>query len=272
MSDKTKKQAMKKVDKLVVNVGYPEGVWGNGVETANILAPEKGGDCLTNAIEYLKNGNKVKNPTNKVNKKAWPLAVTEVNAMYDCTRNSITIPAGILQEPFFYADGNLAENLGGIGATVAHEISHAFDNDGANYDAEGSYKNWWTSKDYKKMRKIQRKMVKYFGSFSMEGIPLDGEMTLPENIADLGAMECVMRLVPADQKSMEDFFVAYAKSWATKYSKESLENIMKNDEHAPDKLRVNAILSTTDAFYKTYGIVEGDGMYISPKDRVSIWH
>ncbi len=271
MSEKTKAGALKKLENLTMNVGYPNGEWGKDVLTCQLASPKEGGDLLTNVLEYMKNSGKTGEPSEFVNKEAWPLGVTEVNAMYDATKNSITIPAGILQPPFYTPDGDYASNLGGTGVTIGHEITHAFDNDGANYDERGNYRNWWTKKDYRQFKKLQKIMIKHFGALKINDLYIDGKLTLPENIADLGGMEVVVQLVPKDKESLRKFFESYARSWASKYTDTYIENLISDDEHAPDKIRVNAILGLTDEFYEAYDLKKGDKMYVPPKKRINIW-
>lgn len=271
MSKKTKEGALKKLDNMIVNVGYPDYYWGEDILTANIVSPTNGGDCLTNTLEYMKNGGVPQTPATKANKAQWPMSVAEVNAMYDPMNNSITFPAGILQEPFYKAGGDESMNLGSMGVTVAHEITHAFDNDGSNYDEIGNFRNWWTKADKKAYKKLQKKMIKYFNKYEINGMYVDGELTLPENIADLGGMDCVIEIVKAEKSEYKKFFESYSNSWAGKYSSNYLEALMTGDEHAPDKVRVNGILSNFDIFYRVYGITSKDGMYVPKNQRVHIW-
>lgn len=271
LSAKTKEAAIKKLEAITLNVGYPDGEWGNDIDTADIKAVEDGGDCLSNVIEYLRNGGKPDVPGELVDKSSWPLGVTEVNAMYSPLNNSVSIPAGILQPPFYYFGGDLAYNMGATGYTVGHEITHAFDNDGAKYDAGGNYKDWWTKADKKRYEAIQNKIIKYYNKYKVLGINVDGEMTLGENIADIGGMECALSLVPDDEESLKSFFEGYARGWASKYTKAMAKYYLKNDEHAPDSVRVNAVVSSMDRFYEVYDVKAGDKMYVSPKRRVHLW-
>lgn len=271
MGEETKEGALKKLDKMIVNVGYPDYPWGEDILTANIKSPANGGNCLENTLEYLKNAGIPTRPLMTANKAQWPLGVAEVNAMYDPVNNSITFPAGILQEPFYKEGGDESRNLGSMGVTVGHEITHAFDNEGSNYDEIGNYRNWWTKADKTAYKKLQRKLIKYFGKYKIRGLYVDGSLTLPENIADLGGMDCVIDLVKKDKEEYKKFFESYSYSWAGKYSYRYLTYQIASDVHAPDKIRVNAILSNYKEFYQTYGIKKDDGMYVPKDKRVHIW-
>lgn len=272
MSEQTKAEALKKLEKMNIKVGYPDGEWKSGLETCRLKGLDEGGNLLANFMEFMENGNVPDKPATTVDKESWGMSVTEVNAMYMPTENSITIPAGILQRPFYDPKADLATNLGGIGATIAHEITHAFDDQGALYNADGNYENWWTDEDYKAFEDLQTKVIKYFGKMTVDsGDKVDGELTLGENIADIGAMECVVDMVGDTEKEQKKFFESYAKSWASKYDEDVQKELLESDEHAPDKVRVNGILSSTDEFYDLYDVNKGDGMYIAPKERVSMW-
>ncbi len=275
LSSKTKNAALKKLDSITLNVGYPDGEWGNAIDTVDIKAVEDGGDCLSNVIAYLRDRAKPETPYEFADKSKWPLGVTEVNAMYSPLSNSVSIPAGILQPPFYLSgdDYDYAYNMGATGYTVAHEITHAFDNNGSKYDGKGNYKNWWTKTDKKRYKKLQNKMIKYYSKYKIHGINVDGELTLAENIADIGGLECVLSLIPNEEEdSLKTFFEGYARSWASKYTKETAKYILKNDEHAPDSVRVNGVVSSMDEFYEAYGVKKGDKMYIEPDKRVRLWN
>lgn len=273
MSEATKAEALKKLDNLKIKVGYPDGNWNVGLDSSRIRGASEGGNLLGNYVEFTENGYMPETPATNIDKEAWSMSVTEVNAIYAATENSITIPAAILQKPFYDPKASTEENLGGIGATVAHEISHAFDDEGALYDEQGNYENWWSEEDYKAFEKLQERVEKFYDGVDAGdgGKEVDGELTLGENIADLGAMECVVDMVKPDKKSREKLFESYAKSWASKYDEDTATDLLENDEHAPDKVRVNVILSMTDAFYETYGVKKGDKMYVPDKSRLALW-
>lgn len=198
----------------------------------------------------------------------------EVNACYIPNLNSVTITVASASEPFFYPDGDYYENLGMLGATIGHEMGHAFDSNCILYDENGVYNPSWISpEDTAALEERNEQAVRYFeDNFIIFGIyHVDGEMTLGENYADLGGLESIVN-IPETDEQRQIMFEAYARSWCMKLVDEALIGQIANDEHSPSWFRVNAMLSTLDAFYETYDVQEGDGMYIPPENRISRWH
>ena len=194
-----------------------------------------------------------------------------VNAYYSPDSNSITFLAGILQDPFYSPKASDAENLGRIGMVVAHEITHAFDDNGSQYDENGNIRNWWTDEDREKFMELSGKVVDYYGAMEVQGIPVNGTQTLSENIADLGAVSCITEIAENEGYDLKEMYTAYAGLWAQKIRDEALAANMAVNTHAQPKIRVNAVLSATDGFYEAFGIKEGDGMYVAPEERPKIW-
>ena len=196
-----------------------------------------------------------------------------VNAYYNPSGNEIVFPAGILQEPFYSSEADLATDMGGIGMVIAHEISHAFDSSGAMYDEKGNYKMWWTEEDLKNFRALAGKVADYYdGQEGFEGRFVNGEQTLGENIADLGSLSCITSIVGDDTDGLRALFTRFATIWASKYTDEAMIRRLNTDVHSPAKVRVNAVLRNTDAFYLAYPqLREGDKMYLAPEQRVGIW-
>jgi Predicted metalloendopeptidase len=196
-----------------------------------------------------------------------------VNAYYNPTGNEIVFPAAILQPPFFDAGADDAVNLGGIGMVIAHEVSHAFDSSGSLYDEKGNYHVWWTDEDRAKFKALADRVVAYYdGQDGYEGRHVNGAQTLNENIADLGALNCITAIAEEEGADLKLLFGSYATIWASKYTPESMIRRLNTDVHSPARVRVNGVLGSTDAFYRTYPeIKEGDGMYVAPEKRVKIW-
>lgn len=274
MGEETKSAAIKKLDNMTLKIGYPD-KWPNDYAKATITPVEKGGNLINNVISLTKaqnavNREKVRKP---VDKTEWGMTPQTVNAYYNPTGNEIVFPAAILQAPFYDAEKDYASNLGGIGTVIAHEVSHAFDSSGSLYDENGNYHVWWTSEDRAKFKQLADQVVAYYdGQEGYKGRHVNGAQTLNENIADLGSMACITSIVGDDAESLKLVFEQFATIWAAKYTPESMIRRLNTDVHSPAKVRVNAVLSATDAFYKAYPeIKEGDAMYVAPQKRVKIW-
>lgn len=196
------------------------------------------------------------------------------NACYDPALNNITITAAMMNAPFFDPDADYYTNLGGIGFTIAHEMGHAFDSNCIVFDSNGKYDPSWISQaDLDALTERNNKTVKYFeDNFTVFGVyHINGTNTLGENYADLGGMECILSLTNTNEQR-EALFTNYAVTWREKQLDTAVLNQLESDEHSPAVIRVNAILATLDEFYETYGVSEGDGMYIAPDKRISRWH
>ncbi len=274
MGEETKAAAIKKLENMTLKIGYPD-KWPNDYAKATITPIEKGGNLIDNVLSLMKAQNdvskeKVRKP---VDKTEWGMTPQTVNAYYNPTGNEIVFPAAILQAPFYDPDEDYASNLGGIGSVIAHEVSHAFDSSGSLYDEKGNYHVWWTNEDRAKFKQLADRVVAYYdGQEGYKGRHVNGAQTLNENIADLGSLAAITSIVGDDAESLKLLFKQYATIWTSKYTPESMIRRLNTDVHSPAKVRVNAVLSTTDAFYKAYQeIKEGDVMYVAPQKRVKIW-
>lgn len=197
-----------------------------------------------------------------------------LNACYNPSYNNINITVAIMLDPFFDLNADYYTNLGGLGMVVAHEMGHAFDSNCILFDENGMYDpSWISAEDYEKLISRNEEAVRYFeDNFTIFGVyHVDGEQTLGENYADLGAMECISSLASNDEER-KLLFTSFARIWSEKRVDSALIDQIDSDEHSPAIIRVNAILSTLDVFYETYDVTEGDGMYIAPEDRISRWH
>lgn len=182
------------------------------------------------------------------------------------------ILAGIIQSPFYSIDASAEENMGGIGTIIAHEITHAFDNRGSLFDANGNISNsWWTAEDMAAYEKLQQKTIDYYNGFQINNQNINGTLTLSENIADLGAVSCITEYAKNNNYNLQALYTAYGKMWAIKARPEYLANQLLIDIHSPGKIRANAVLSATDDFYTAFDIKETDGMYKPKEERPSIW-
>lgn len=274
MSETTKAKAIKKLDTMIVKIGYPD-KWDTTLDKVAIKTYDEGGSLFSNTFTvtkaYIDNTKaKLDKP---VDRTQWVTSVYTVNAFYNALNNEITFPAGILQAPFYDINAKPEENYGAIGMIIGHEISHAFDNNGSAYDENGNANNWWTEEDFKKFEEKNQKLIEFYNAIEIiPGVLNDGQLTLSENGADLGGMAASLQVV--SQMSNPDYkayFESNAEMWKSTTTKEFAAMLSKNDVHSANKVRVNRTIVNFQEFYDTYGIKPGDGMYIAPEDRVSIW-
>ena len=274
MSAETKAAAQNKLDKMKVIVGYDEtGVWPQDLYEFYYTPKNEGGIFINNILSAKKaNADYTfKNKNEPVRDDIVVEGPQTVNAFYSPSNNSIMILAGILQSPIYSIDASPEENAGGIGTIIAHEITHAFDNNGAKYDADGNFANWWQESDFQKFNELTEKVINYYNTYEIKGYPINGTLTLSENIADLGAVSCITEYALNKGYDLSKVYTAYGKMWATKKTDASEISAILNDTHSPAKIRVNAVLSAMDKFYEVFDIQIGNGMYKAPEERPSIW-
>jgi predicted metalloendopeptidase len=280
MTPETKQSAFKKLDAFIVKIGYPD-KWRDyagleitrGPYVLNVLAAD--------AFESRRSLAKLGKP---VDRSEWLMNVQEVNAYYEPTTNEICFPAGILQPPLFDPLADDACNYGGIGMVIGHEMTHGFDDQGCQYDAEGNLKNWWTEADKKAYEARQVLVVKQYGAYKvLPDLAINGELTLGENIGDLGGLKLAFA---AFQKSLEGkprpanidgfsaeqrFFLNYAQTWQSLMRPEFTRMIVNTDPHSPPRYRVIGPLSSLPEFYLAFGCTEKDPMWTPPERRPAIW-
>ena len=279
LSAATREQALLKLKKIRVRVGYPAG-W------RDYRALEiKPGDVVGNvmrarAFESARQFGKLTQP---VDTNEWEMTVPTVDAGYNPTTNSIEFPAGVLQPPLYDPAADDAYNYGSTGATIGHEISHAFDNRGSQYDGDGALRDWWTAQDHAAFKAKTDVLVKEFNAFEpVKGYHVNGALTLPENIADLAGLEIAYKAYLASLNGREApivdgwtgaqrFFLGYAQSFMGKRREELLIAQLASNPHAPEKDRVNGIAAHLDSFYSAFGVQPADKMYIAPDRRVELW-
>lgn len=274
MSDATKARAIEKLEAMTVNVGYPD-QWDDAMDAAEIRSASQGGSYFENALAMSRAARDaaVRTQNEPVDKGAWQMSAYTVNAYYDATANSINFPAAILQAPLYDVKADNTENLGGIGYVIAHEMTHAFDNNGAKFDAEGNAADWWTAEDYAAFQALCADAVAFYdGVESIPGVVCNGTLTLSENVADLGAVACITEAEGREARpDYQTLYEAAARTWRGSASREMSEYLSVMDVHAPDKLRGSRALQSCDAFYEAFDIQPGDGMYLPPEARVQIW-
>ncbi|RIV16929.1 M13 family metallopeptidase [Mycoplasmopsis gallopavonis] len=273
LSPATIEKARLKLSKLGVMVGYPEEIQGY-YDQYQIKSYEQGGtipsnifsilDALTayNYQEYLQ----------KTNEKLWSMSPARINAYFQPFFNHIVFPAAILSAPFYDINQGSSANYGGIGAVIAHEISHAFDNNGAQFDENGSLNSWWTPEDYQVFKEKTQKAIELFDGIETEVGKVNGQLTVSENIADIGGFSCALEAAKLEPDfDVKKFFENWARIWKILIKPEAAKRRLESDVHAPGKQRANVQLSNCDLFYETYNIQPQDKMYVAPEKRVKIW-
>ena len=266
LSNKTKKQAKIKLKNLKINIG-------NTTYTSTDYNLNKDISLIDNIIKISKIKKQEEIERLKKNNITPKLSQTTVNAYYNPSDNSINFPTASVN--LFDESDNYYKNLGSIGMIIAHEITHAFDYNGSKFDKSGNMNNWWTKKDKNKFNKLKKKVINYYNKYEvLDGEYLNGTKTVNENIADLGAVSCISNLAVSKKAStieLKAMYKSLAKLWFNKSNKEYQKMLLLQDNHSPAKYRVNATLSSTDIFYKTYNITIFNKMYISKKDRIKVW-
>ncbi|KOP80809.1 peptidase [Lysinibacillus sp. FJAT-14745] len=274
MSETTKAKAIKKLHTMIVKIGYPD-KWDTTLDQVAIKTYDEGGSLFSNT--YTVNKAYIDNAKAKlgklVDRTKWATSVYTVNAFYNTFNNEITFPAGILQAPFYDINAKPEANYGAIGMVIGHEISHAFDNNGSAYDENGNANNWWTEEDFKKFKEKNQELIEFYNEIEIiPGVLSDGQLTLSENVADLGGMAASLQVVSKmSNPDYKAYFESNAEIWKSTTTKEFAALLSKNDVHSAAKIRVNRTIVNFQQFYDTYGIKPGDGMYVAPEDRVSIW-
>lgn len=270
LADQTKEKAIKKLSTIEVKMGYPDEIkeiWSKLVfdEEDSYYAAL----CKICSIRKKDEFDKLYKP---VDRTRWVMPGHMVNACYNPSANDITFPAAILQKPFYSLEQSPSENLGGIGAVIGHEISHAFDNNGAKFDENGNLNNWWLDEDFKAFENLTKDMIEQFDGIEFHGGKVSGELTVSENIADNGGvgvtLEIMHTLKDADYKS---YFKNWARIWCMKAKEEYIQLLLANDVHSPTAVRANIPPRNFTEWYEAFDVTDQDQMYIAPEKRISIW-
>jgi putative endopeptidase len=284
MSDSTKKMALKKLDAFTVKIGYPD-KWKeySGMEVSADPATASYIDNVIDASHYTYM-KQVRKYGEEVDKQEWGMSPQTVNAYYNPLNNEIVFPAAILQPPFYNYKADAAVNFGGIGAVIGHEISHGFDDQGSRFDAEGNMVNWWKPEDKQQFDERSALLVKQFASYEpLEGVYVDGQLTLGENIGDLGGVNAALSGLqkyygkygrPEDIDGLtpeQRFFISWATIWRIKYRDEALRTQIKTDPHSPGMYRANGPLRNIPEFYAAFNVTENNEMFQPDSLRVVIW-
>lgn len=283
MSQETKEKALVKLSKFGVKVGYPD-KWQD--YSRLVIKPASQASYYENIsqIRAWRYQKQLEEVGQKVDKSRWRMTPQTVNAYYNPMNNEIVFPAAILQPPFFSFDADPAVNFGGIGAVIGHEMSHGFDDSGAEYDGDGNLKNWWSDKDKENFKKITKALAAQFDKYEpVKGHFVNGTFTSGENIADLGGVNIAYDALQLYLKEHgkvgkisgytqnQRFFLSWATVWRSVAKEKHLINQVKTDPHTPQYIRAYAPLLNIDAWYKAFDVKEGGKLYKKPQERVKIW-
>jgi putative endopeptidase len=284
MSSTTKEKALEKLNKFTVKVAYPD-KW-KDYSKLEIKSEAIGGSLYSNlenvgAWQYQRNLDKIGKP---VDKSVWGMTPQTVNAYYNPVNNEIVFPAAILQPPFFNPKADPAINFGGIGAVIGHEMTHGFDDSGAQFDGDGNLKDWWTPADKANFKKVTTALAAQYSTYEpVKGTFVNGTFTNGENIADLGGVNIAFDALQMYLKDHgtpgkisgytqdQRFFLSWATVWRTLATDQSKMNAAKTDPHSPGYYRSFGPLVNTDAFYKAFDLKAGDKLYKTPAQRIKIW-
>jgi putative endopeptidase len=218
-----------------------------------------------------------------VDKKRWGMTPPTVNAYYNPANNEIVFPAGILQFPFFDFGADDAVNYGGIGAVIGHEMTHGFDDEGRQYDADGTLRDWWTKDDADKFKERTDKVVAQYNAFTvLDTLHVNGRLTLGENLADLGGLNVAYAAFKKTKEGQsgkkingftpdQRFFLSWAQVWRSHQRPEMTAQRILTDPHSPEQYRANAPVTNIDAWYAAFNVQPGDKMYKKPEDRIKVW-
>ena len=279
MSEETKKRALVKLQSFSRKLGYPD-------KWKDYSSLEIGRESFyrnyvnTQNFEFQRMINKLGKP---IDKTEWGMSPQTVNAYYNPSLNEIVFPAAIMQPPFFNPDAEDAVNYGAMGSVIGHEITHGFDDQGSKYDEMGNMKNWWTEEDRTKFNSRTAKLVEQFNTYkALENLNIKGELTLGENIADLGgitiAYHAYLKSIENKKKAVIDgfspeqrFFIGWAQAWRTSYRDEAMRQQVLTNVHAPGNFRAIAAPSNLKEFYDAFEVKQGSKMFRAESDRVKIW-
>lgn len=270
LSKATRDKAVLKLDNLGIQVGYPEKIPSLydhlKVDELESLIANLNQLSIVASKDMFSRWNK------PVDRMRWEMSAATVNAYYHPFKNIIVFPAAILQAPFYSLKQTSSQNYGGIGAVIAHEISHAFDNNGALFDEYGNLNNWWTPEDSAHFKELAQKMIAEFDGLPIAGQKVNGKLTVSENIADGGGLSCALEAAKEENNfNAQEFFINWATIWRMKATQQYEQLLLSIDVHAPQKLRANVQAQNQADFYTAFGIQSGDQMYKAPEDRVNIW-
>ena len=286
MTDETKLKAIEKLNSFTVKIGYPD-KWKD--YSSMQIDPSKSYYANVHNASMWHNDEQLAKWGKPVDKSEWGMTPQTVNAYYNPLANEIVFPAAILQNPFFDPEASDAENYGGIGVVIGHEMTHGFDDQGRNFDSKGNMTNWWTEEDTKRFEELTSKLGKQFDTVEiLPGLFANGTYTMGENIADQGGLRIARTAFLDSQKRKgvdvtsqdalidgftpdQAFYLNYANIWATNMRDEEKRNLTIGDVHSLAENRVNVTLRNIIPFFEAFGIKEGNKLYRPASEQVIIW-
>ena len=270
LAEETKEMAVRKLSAIKIKMGYPD-AYDSFFDTLKLTKEQS----FFEAMSFIRQKNirrefdKLTRPTDF---SKWAMPGHMVNACYDPFKNDITFPAAILQKPFYDVHQKREENLGGIGAVIGHEISHAFDNNGSHFDEKGNLKDWWKEEDFKEFDKRIQAMTEQYDGIPFHGGKVNGGLVVSENIADNGGMAVTLEIMHSlPEADFKAYFMNWSRVWCLKAREGYYKLLLTNDVHSPSELRANMTPRNFSEWYEAFDVKEGDGMFIAPEKRVSIW-
>jgi putative endopeptidase len=281
MSDETKTRALEKLDKFTPKIGYP--VRWRDYSSVHVDVDDLVGNVFAIArFDFARETGKVGKP---LDRDEWFMLPQTVNAYYNPGFNEIVFPAAILQYPFFVAERDAAANYGAIGAVIGHELGHGFDDQGSEFDGDGRLSNWWSDVDRERFTERTKALIDQYNALEPRALPghtVNGELTIGENIGDLGglsiAWKAYLLALNGDEPPVVDgmtgaerFFLSWAQAWRQSARDEEALRLLAIDPHSPPEFRCNQIVRNLDVFHETFGVTSADPMWLDPAERVTIW-
>jgi putative endopeptidase len=281
MSDETKTRALEKLDKFTPKIGYP--VRWRDYSSVQVTVDDLVGNVFTIArFEFARELGKIGKP---LDRDEWFMLPQTVNAYYNPGFNEIVFPAAILQYPFFVAERDAAANYGAIGAVIGHELGHGFDDQGSEFDGDGRLSNWWSDVDRERFTERTKALIEQYNALEPRALPghtVNGELTIGENIGDLGGLSIAWKsyllALNGDEPPVVDgmtgaerFFLSWAQAWRQSARDEEVLRLLAIDPHSPPEFRCNQIVRNLDVFHETFGVTSADPMWLDPAERVTIW-
>lgn len=276
LTQETRDKAVEKLEGIKVHAAYPDDWTPYAATGLTFKSASEGGGLFEDAKDSLRffRSMKIDSVVNPSPDDLWSFdyCPQTAAAFYDPGHNSINILSGFLVEAFYDENASESTNLGGIGAVIGHEITHAFDSTGGNFDKNGNLVDWWTAEDKQAFQTRTAKVSAYFSTFEpIEGYKVNGDATIGETVADLGSFTCMMEIAKNKTNfDYEEFFTNIARLWRTQETVEIEQDYVTSNNHPPQYLRINASLQQLQEFYDTYGAKEGDNKYLTPADRLSV--
>lgn len=270
LAEETKEKAVLKLSTIEIKMGYPDFVR-DFFKTLKVNDEDSYFDAISK-IMVLRVKHEIEKLNKPVDRSEWLMPGHMVNACYNPSANDITFPAAILQKPFYSIKQSVSENLGGIGAVIGHEISHAFDNNGAQFDENGNLNNWWKEGDYAAFKNLTKDMIEQFDGIPFHGGKVNGELVVSENIADNGGMGVTLEIMHTlPNPDFQAYFLNWGRIWCRKAKEEYIALLLNNDVHSPAELRANMQPRNFEEWYKAFDVKETDQMFIKADKRITIW-